>query len=129
MNNDTLANAMSKLLNSEKAGKESCSIRPASKTIKEVFQLMKDNGYIGDVDEQKDTKGNSLKVSLIGSINKCGAIKPRFPVKKGAFERFEKIYLPAKDFGIIIISTQKGMMSHIDAKKKSLGGKLISYCY
>ena len=41
----------------------------------------------------------------------------------------EKRYLPAKDFGILIMSTSKGIMTHYDAKKKNLGGKLLSYCY
>ena len=129
MINDTLSNALSKILNAEKAGKDVCEIRPASRTIKSVLTLMKDNGYLGDFEEKKDSRGSVLVVSLIGSINKCGAIKPRFPVKKDAFEKLEKVYLPAKDFGLIIVSTPKGLMTHNDAMKSSQGGKLVSYCY
>ncbi len=66
---------------------------------------------------------------LLGKVNKCGAIKPRFSVKKGGFEKFEKRYLPAKNFGMIIVSTSKGLMMHDEAKKKGLGGRLISYVY
>lgn len=129
MMNDTLSSALSKVLNAEKAGKDSCEIRPASKTAMNVLTLMHENGYLGEVKENKDTKGGKLTVSLIGTINKCGAIKPRFPVKKNAFERFEKTYLPAKDFGMLIVSTQKGLMPHTEAKKQGLGGKLVSYCF
>lgn len=129
MMNDTLANSMSKIMNAENAGKDHCMVMPASNTVKRVLNILKENMYLGEMEETKDSRGTRLKVSLIGAINKCGTIKPRFPVKKGEFERFEKVYLPAKDFGIIIVSTPKGLMAHTEAKKNGLGGKLISYCY
>lgn len=127
--NDTLSNALSKIMNAEKAGKNGCEIRPSSSSIVQVLTILKENGYLGEVEERKDNRGKSLAVNLIGSINKCGSIKPRFPVKKGSFEGFEKRYLPAKDFGVIIVSTSKGVMSHSEAKQKGLGGRLIAYCY
>ena len=70
-----------------------------------------------------------MKVELLGAINKCGAVKPRFTVKNNEFEKFEKKFLPAKDFGFIVVSTSQGIMTHIEAKQKSLGGKLIAYFY
>ena len=129
MLNDTLSDALSKIFNAEKSGRDSCVIRPSSKTILQVLEIMKTHGYLGAVNEEKDTKGNKLSITIIGTINKCGVIKPRFPVKKGAYERFEKTYLPAKDFGILIVSTSKGIMTHIEAKRQGLGGRLVSYCY
>ena len=62
-------------------------------------------------------------------INKCGVIRPRYNPKKDAYEKFEKRYLPAKDVGIIFVSTTQGIMPHYDAKKKGIGGRLIAYCY
>ena len=58
-----------------------------------------------------------------------GAIKPRFAVKATEYEKFEKRYLPAKGFGILIVSTVKGLMTHYEAKQQGLGGRLIAYCY
>ncbi len=127
--NDTLANALSTILNHEKIGKKECIIKPISKTIKVVLKLMKENGYIGDFEEIQDNKGNLIKIYLLNRINKCGAIKPRYSVKKGLYEKFEKRFLPAKDVGVIFVSTSQGIMSHQDSKKKGLGGRLISYCY
>ena len=127
--NDPLANALSLILNAEKTGKKECIIKPISKIIKKVFTIMKENNYVGDFREINDQRGNYIKINLLGSINKTGVIKPRFAVAKTGFEKFEKRYLLAKDFGIIIISTSKGIMSHIEAKKKRIGGKLIAYCY
>ena len=129
MLNDPLANALSVILNMEKIGKRECTIRPSSKIIKEVLKIMNENGYMGSFNEITSKKGNSLNVNLLGNINKCGAIKPRYSVKKAEYEKFENRYLPAKDFGILFVSTSKGVMSHVEAKKKVLGGKLLAYCY
>ena|SRR3989344_155072 len=127
--NDPLANALSSMLNSEKVGKAKVDIKPISVLIKKAMQIIHDSHYIGALEEVKDGKGNFMRITLIGKINKCGAIKPRFPVKAEEYEKFEKRFLPAKNFGIILVSTNKGLMTHTEAKKKKLGGKLLAYCY
>ena len=90
---------------------------------------MKNNHYIGDYNIIEDGKGKIVEVNLLGNINKVGVIKPRFSVTKKEFEKFEKRFLPAKDFWLIIVSTSTGMMTHIEAKKKNVGGRLISFVY
>ncbi len=127
--NDPLASTLSSILNAEKVGKKICVVKPASNVIKTVLQILKDNSYIGDFEVVKDNKGDLIKINLIGRINKTGVIKPRFSLEKDEFEKFEKRFLPAKDFGLIIISTSKGIMTHYTAKEKNLGGVLLSYCY
>lgn len=129
MLNDSLATALSKILNAEKRSKKEVLIKPASKIIKTILNLMNKNNYTGTFEEIKDGKGNFLKVNLLSNINKCGVIKPRFSTKKNEFEKWEKRYLPAKDFGFIIVSTPQGIMTHNQAKEKQIGGKLLAYCY
>jgi len=126
--NDTTAAALSKIFNSERLGREYCLVK-ASSLIKRILAVLKENNYVGESEEIYDGKGNILKVTLLGNINKCGVIKPRFAVTKSGYEKFEKRFLPAKDFGILIISTSKGIMTHLEAKKKNIGGKLLVYCY
>ena len=127
--NDPLSNVLSHILNCEKIGKNECIVKPISNMIKKVLQIMKDNLYIGDFEEHEDGKGGYIKINLLKKINKCGVIKPRYSVKKDQIEKFEKRYLPAKDFGIIIISTNKGLITHHQVKEKYIGGTLISYVY
>ena len=129
MLNDPLANTMSLMLNNELIGKSECLIKPDSKIIKEILKVMKDNGYIGEFKEIEDSRGNYIKLNLTGNINKCGVIKPRYSVKNNEFEKFERRYLPAKDIGILFVSTPKGIMTHYDAKSKKTGGRLLAYCY
>ncbi len=127
--NDSLANALALINNYELIKKNEALIKPTSKLIRKVLDIMKDKGYIGEYEEVTDGKGNYLKIKLLGRINKCGAIKPRYSVIKIGYEKFEKRYLPAKDFGILIVSTQNGLMTHLGAKEKSLGGRLLAYIY
>ena len=127
--NDTLAAALSCILGAEKLSRTELVIFPCSKIMKQVLSVMEKNDYIGEHKEVKDSKGTSLKVRLLGRINKCGAIKPRFSVTLDEYDKFEKRFLPAKNFGILIITTNSGIMSHIQAKEKKLGGKLLAYCY
>lgn len=129
MLNDPLANVMSLILNNESIGKSDCLIKPSSKVIKEILKVMKENGYIGDFKEVENSSGNYIKLILIGGINKCGVIKPRYSIKSKDFEKFERRYLPAKDIGILFVSTPRGIMTHYDAKSKKTGGRLLAYCY
>lgn len=129
MLNDILANTLSKILNAEKKSRNEVLVKPSSKIVKQVLDIMRDNLYIGSYVEISDGKGNVLKINLIGKINKCNVIKPRHSVKIDMFERFEKRFLPAKDFGIIIISTNKGIMTLEEARQKKVGGRLLAYCY
>ena len=127
--NDPLANALSSILNDEKIGKHESMTAPSSKIIRKVLEVMKDNGYIGNFEEIKNGRGDSIRINLLGNINKCGVIKPRYSIKNDQFEKFEKRYLLARGMGILILSTPAGIMSHNDAKKKKTGGKLLAYCY
>jgi len=127
--NDPLSNVLSQIHHYEKLGKKLLVTKDNNKVIKEVLKIMKEHRYVGAIEEVEDSKGNTLKIHLIKNINKTGVIKPRFGVDKDSFEKFEKQFLPSKDFGIIIVSTSKGMMTHKEAKKQKIGGKLISYCY
>jgi small subunit ribosomal protein S8 len=127
--NDPLANALSKINQYEKLGKNECIIAPGSKIIADVLGIFKRTDYIKGYDKIKEGKKEIFKVKLNGNINDCGVIKPRFPIKKADFEKFEKRYLPSRDMGIIIISTVNGMIDHEKAKELKIGGKLVAYCY
>ena len=127
--NDPLANSLSSILNSEKSAKDTVNIRPVSKMLIKVLEILKDNNYIGEYERIEDGRGDLIRINLIGKINKCGVIKPRFAIKKDEFEKHEKRFLPARGFGILIVSTNKGLILHEEAKKQGIGGKLIAYCY
>ncbi len=129
MLNDPLANALSTIKNAERKGKVRCIIQPSSKMIGGVLNLLKDRGYVGNYEFVDDGKAGIFQVDLTGNINNCGVIKPRYPIKMNDLERWESRYLPARDFGLLILTTTEGIISHNDARKKGIGGKLLAYVY
>ncbi|MBN1645046.1 30S ribosomal protein S8 [Candidatus Woesearchaeota archaeon] len=129
MMNDTLAVALSAVDNYDRAGKKTIVVSPTSKVIERVLKILNEHDFVGSFEKMSSEKGGFLKLYLLGNINKCGVIKPRFAVKVSDFEKFEKRYLPAKGVGLLIVSTNEGLMTHYTALEKNLGGRLIAYCY
>lgn len=129
MNNDPLANALSKINNAEKANKKEVIIAPISNLIIKVLEIMKEKSYIEDFEVKEKDKKRYAIVKLSHNLNKCGAIKPRFFVSKDNYEKYEKRYLPAVNFGYLVVSTSKGVMTNEEAKDKRIGGVLIAYFY
>ncbi len=126
---DPLADALSVIKNAEDTGKPVCSIKPASKLIGSVLKVMKDKGYIGEFELIDDGKSGLFRVQLKGKINKCGVIRPRHAVKNIEFEKWEKRFLPARGFGLIILTNPEGVMTHDEARESGLGGELLAYVY
>lgn len=129
MLNDPLSNVLSNILNYERIGKPECHTTPVSKVIIQILDILNKLGYIGKAEILIKEKGGVAKVNLLGRINKCGVIKPRFSFKIPELEKFEKRFLPAQGMGVLIVTTPKGIMTHIEAKKNKVGGKLLAYCY
>ena len=65
----------------------------------------------------------------MGELLDCKAIKPRFSVNKTQIDKYRRRYLPARDLGIVIVSTNEGLMTHEEALEKKIGGSLIAYFY
>jgi len=126
---DPLANALSMIKNAEGVGKNECIISPASKLIGSILSVMKNRGYIKEFEFIEDGRAGEFSVKLCGSINNCGVVKPRFMVGKANFEKWEKRFLPARDFGILIVTTSSGVMPHYEAREKGIGGQLLAFVY
>lgn len=129
MSKDPLSDALSTIKNYEEIRKREAIVSPASKLIADVLSVMKKNDFIGDFKLIDDGKSGKFQIKLIGNINDCGVIKPRFSVKSDEYEKWEKRFLPAAGYGTIAVSTSEGVMSHDRAKEKGLGGRLLAFVY
>ena len=128
MRHDLLSDALSAIKNAERVGKKECYVK-ASKLVEKVIKIMQENDYVGAYEIINDGKSGIIKIELKGKIIDCNTIKPRFSVSYKEFEKWEKRFLPAKEFGILILTTSKGVIDHKTAKRMKLGGKLLAYCY
>jgi small subunit ribosomal protein S8 len=129
MMNDLINDAVANIKNHSRIGKEEVTVAPTSKLLIDVLKIFQKGGYIGEFEVLEDKKGGQVKVKLVKRINDCGIIKPRFPVGFDEYAKWEKRYLPARDFGILVVTTPKGVMSHKEAKEQKTGGRLIAYVY
>jgi len=125
MSQDIVSDALNMVKNTKKAGKESVNVKRISNLLIEILKIMKQKGAIK---KYKINKEKSIDISL-GDIHECRAIKPRFSVNKNQIEKYIRRYLPARNLGTIIISTNNGLMTHKEALEKKIGGCLIAYFY
>lgn len=126
---DTLSNGLTTIMNNEMRNKRDCVITPASKLLGRVLRVLQLSGYIGEFEFIEDGRVGKFKVQLLGRVNKCGAIKPRYSVGADGFENWEKTYLPAREMGLLVISTPFGVISHKEARQKNVGGRLLAFVY
>ncbi len=102
---------------------------PGSKLASAILRSMQKNKYIGEFEFIDDGIGGKFKIQLLGRINRCGVISPKYSVKKDGYTRWERQFLPAVGVGILLVSTSKGVMSHVEAQQSGLGGRLVGYVY
>jgi len=124
-----IANLFTTLFNTEDRRKNNCVVIPTSKLGMEVLKTLKNEGYIGDFEHIDDKRGGKFKIHLLAKITKCGAITPRFKVKKDEYNTWEQQFLPAYNRGILLVTTNQGVMSHKEAVNKNIGVFLIGYVY
>ena len=126
-----IANMLTMIKNAQAVGKEQVSV-PHSNVKFKIAQILKDGGFIQDVEKKKKKSKNSefdyLSITLKYDEDKKPVI--------GNFKLISKpsrhMYVGVKDIklvhsgqGIAVISTSKGIMSSREARKNNLGGEML----
>lgn len=123
MNTDPIADLLTRIRNATKAHHEKVVI-PYSKIKEGMLDVMKKMRFIDDFQVNKDGQFKILEVIL--RTNKDVMVIKRVS-KPG-----QRIYIKSKDLkiiksglGITILSTPKGIMTNLDARKQNLGGEVL----
>ncbi len=123
MSQDIISDTLNQIMNAKKAGKKSLTMKKNSKLLRNVLDIIKKAGYI-----DYSVDGDELSLDIL-KLNELRAIKPRYTVPVGKINVYVRRFLPAKDFGFVIISTNQGLMNHYEALEKNIGGCLIAYVF
>ena len=123
---DVVADGLNMIKNAKNARKETVKIGRISNLFIEILKIMKQEGAIKKY--KIDSKEKSVEIT-IGDLVDCKAVKPRFTVEKTQIDKYRRRYLPARNLGTVIVSTNKGLMTHEEAQEEGIGGCLIAYFY
>ena len=126
MSQDIVADALNMMKNAKNARKESVVINRFSNLFIEILKIMKQKEAIKKY--KIDSKSKTVEITF-GNFLDCNAIKPRFTVKTEDIEKYRRRYLPSRNMGTLIISTNKGLMTHEEAQEEGKGGCLVAYFY
>ena len=123
--NDTIADLLIRITNGVRSGKQKISV-PYSKMKKAVLAVLKEEGYIGEFKMEKDLgmlvvtldeqKKQFVKISRVSTPGRRVYIKSR------------DIRRP-KGYGMVVLSTPKGILSGFKARKNGVGGEVICEVY
>ncbi len=123
MSQDIIADTLNQIMNRKKASYSNVVVNRHSKLLLKLLELAKKEGYI------RDYKVSGSALSIEFDPHECRAIKPRHNVNIKAIDKYVRRLIPSRDFGIIVISTNKGLMTQKEALKENIGGSLLAYFY
>ncbi|MEM0356659.1 MAG: 30S ribosomal protein S8 [Candidatus Anstonellales archaeon] len=130
MSVDPFAEVVNQIKTSARAGKREIILKRNNRLIKNVLNVLKEEGYIQGFELIGDGYLQMLKVTLIPErIREFQVVNPRTPVKYLEIIQKEMQYLPSYVEGILILTTPKGVMSNRKAKELKIGGRIIAYIF
>ena len=125
--NDSLSDMLARIKNAHQAKKVSTSCLKSKLNIN-VLNVLKQEGYIRDFKDIELRKGvSSIQIEL-KYFNGSPVIKKIKRISKPGIRKYSKIAelnRPYGGLGISILSTPKGVMSDLQAKKNNVGGEVL----
>jgi len=127
---DLIADTFTMIRNAVMAKKENLDV-PASKQIKSILDILKNESYIDNFKLIEDKKQGYLRIYLKYTSGKPAIKNIKRVSKPGlrVYVNHEKIPSVLRGRGLAIISTPKGFTTGEEAKKLGLGGEVIGYIW
>lgn len=119
---DPIADLIIRIKNAQDAN-QSVILIPHSNFKLDILNVMKKDGVISDARVISDKKSKIIEIYLgsrqISNIKRLSKPGRRYYVKAGEIPR------PLRGLGLVIMSTPRGVLSGLEARKLNVGGELI----
>jgi small subunit ribosomal protein S8 len=128
---DPIADMLTRVRNASRA-RHTEVVVPASRTKREIARILKDEGFIADVSEEKAGPTTVLRLKLKYVDGKVPVVSGLKRISKPGL----RVYAGKTDIprvlgglGIVIVSTSQGIMTGQQARKAQLGGEVLAYVW
>ncbi|MEF3279649.1 MAG: 30S ribosomal protein S8 [Elusimicrobiota bacterium] len=125
---DSLSNMLVAIQNASMRFKEKVDVN-YSKLIVSVLDVLKQEGFISGYKVIKDSQNKQfIRVNLKYTANRTpvfGGFQRVSKSSKRIYRGYNEFPRVKKSFGINIVSTSKGVMSSVVAKKEKIGGEIL----
>ena len=123
---DQIADFITRIRNAGQAGHKTVEA-PATKIKMGISEILKDQGFIQDFERVPGDAQDTIVVTLKYYKREPVIYKVDRVSKPGrrVYSTCEKLPRVNNGLGIAIVSTPKGVMTDIDARKQKVGGEII----
>ena len=131
MMTDPISDMLTRMRNALKI-KQKFVIIPFSNFKVDILNVMKKNGYIGEIKVSGEIPTKFLTFTFKYNENGQPTIHGLKKVSKPGRKMYvtsNKLPVVLSGLGIAILSTSAGVMTNLEAKKKNLGGETICEIY
>ena len=128
---DPIADMLTRVRNASRA-RHTEVIVPASRTKREIARILKEEGFIADVREERAGPSQMLRIELKYVDGKVPVVSGLKRISKPGLRVYaQKTDIPRVlgGLGIVIVSTSKGIMTGSQAKQAQLGGEILAYIW
>ncbi|MFH0988596.1 MAG: 30S ribosomal protein S8 [bacterium] len=127
---DPIADFLTRVRNAAKAKHKRVDI-PASKLKKAIAQILLDQKYITSIAMLEDGKQGILRIQLKYNQGKSVITGMRRVSRPGLrlYHQSEELPRVLGGLGVAIISTSKGVMTGVQARKLHVGGEVLAYVW
>ena len=128
---DPIADMLTRIRNANLAGHDKIVI-PSSKIKESIADILKEEGYISGFEKIEDNKQGMLKISMKYGEDRAKVINGIKKISKPGLKVYAKadqIPRVLGGLGIAVISTSKGVISDVQAKKEHIGNEVICYVW
>ncbi len=128
---DPVADLLTRIRNANTANHQTVDI-PASRTKLAIAAILKDEGFIDEVERVNEGPQGTLRIKMRYGPEKEKVITGLRRISRPGLRVYTgKTEIPRVlgGLGIVIISTSKGIMSGKRAKKLGVGGEVLAYVW